>query len=194
MMSALTLDLRSVVQLTEAAFVNLCAANPEAKLERTAIGELVVMSPTGGETGRRNLSLSMQLGIWNQKAGLGVAFDSSTMFQLPSGAFRSPDAAWVALSRWDALTPEEREGFVPLCPDFVVELRSPSDSLKALQAKMAEYISNGARLGWLIDPKTKQVEIYRPEMPAEVLMTPQTLLGNPVLQGFQLDLSSILPR
>ncbi|MDA0268978.1 MAG: Uma2 family endonuclease [Cyanobacteria bacterium] len=193
-MSALTLDLRSVVQLTEAAFVNLCAANPEAKLERTATGELVIMSPTGGETGRRNLSLSMQLGLWNQRTGLGVAFDSSTMFQLPSGAFLSPDAAWVELSRWDALTPEEREGFVPLCPDFVVELRSPSDALKALQNKMAEYRENGTRLGWLIDPKTKQVEIYRPAMPVEVLMTPRTLSGNPVLPDFPLDLSAIFPR
>jgi Uma2 family endonuclease len=191
-MSALTLDLRSVVQLTEAAFVNLCAANPEAKLERTATGELVIMSPTGGETGRRNLSLSMQLGLWNQRTGLGVAFDSSTMFQLPSGAFRSPDAAWVELSRWEALTPEEREGFVPLCPDFVVELRSPSDALKALQNKMAEYRDNGARLGWLIDPKTKQVEVYKLGTSVDVLQSPNMLSGQPFLPGFQIDLSAIM--
>ncbi|MGD1930768.1 MAG: Uma2 family endonuclease [Leptolyngbyaceae cyanobacterium] len=136
-MTALTLNLHPVAQLTQDAFKSLCEANLEARLERTATGELVIMSPTSGETGRRNLNILMQLGVWNQQTGLGVAFDSSTMFQLPNGAFRSPDAAWVELSRWEALTLEERESFCPLCPDFVVELRSPSDSLKPLREKRA---------------------------------------------------------
>ena len=136
-MTALTLNLHPVAQLTQDAFKSLCEANPEARVERTATGELVIMSPTSGETGRRNLNILMQLGVWNQQTGLGVAFDSSTMFQLPNGAFRSPDAAWVELSRWEALTLEERESFCPLCPDFVVELRSPSDSLKPLREKRA---------------------------------------------------------
>jgi len=190
-MTALTLNLHPVAQLTEAAFKALCASNPDAKLERTATGELVIMSPTGGETGRRNLNISMQLGLWNEQAGLGVAFDSSTMFQLPNGAFRSPDAAWVKLSRWEVLTDEEREGFCPLCPDFVIELRSPSDSLKTLRDKMTEYIDNGTQLGWLIDPKSKQVEIYRSDISPENLTAPQMLLGDPDLPGFQLNLSPI---
>ncbi|MEM1281431.1 MAG: Uma2 family endonuclease [Cyanobacteria bacterium P01_H01_bin.152] len=191
-MTALTLNLRPVAQLTEEAFKALCAANPDAKLERAATGELIIMSPTGGETGRRNLNISMQLGLWNQQVGLGVAFDSSTMFQLPNGAFRSPDAAWVELSHWETLTPEEREGFCPLCPDFVVELRSPSDSLKTLREKMTEYIDNGARLGWLIDPKTKQVEIYGPGTSPKILESPQTVCNDSVLPNFQLKLNTIL--
>lgn len=190
-MSNLTLDLRSIALLTREAFISLCSANPEAKLERTATGELVIMSPTGGETGRRNLNISMQLGLWNEQTGLGVAFDSSTMFQLPNGAFRSPDAAWVELSRWQALTPEEREGFCPLCPDFVIELRSPSDSLKTLRDKMTEYIDNGTKLGWLIDPKSKKVEIYRPDSSPEILNAPSMLAGEPVLSDFQFHLTSI---
>lgn len=179
-------------QLTEDTFKSLCAANPEAKLERTAAGELVILSPTGGEAGRRNLNISMQLGLWNEQTGLGVACDSSTMFQLPNGAFRSPDAAWVELSRWEALTPDEREGFCSLCPDFVVELRSPSDTLKTFREKMNEYIDNGARLGWLIDPKTKQVEIYYPSTSPKILDSPQTVSDDSVLPNFQLKLSLIL--
>ncbi|MEM0981220.1 MAG: Uma2 family endonuclease [Cyanobacteria bacterium P01_H01_bin.58] len=191
-MTALTLNLHPVAQLTEKAFKALCAANPDAKLERAATGELIIMSPTGGETGRRNLNISMQLGLWNQQVGLGVAFDSSTMFQLPNGAFRSPDAAWIELSRWETLTPEEREGFCPLCPDFVIELRSPSDSLKTLREKMNEYIDNGTQLGWLIDPKTKQVEIYGPGTSPQILDSPQTVYNDSVLPNFQLKLNTIL--
>lgn len=191
-MTALTLNLNPVAQLTEEAFKTLCAANPDAKLERAATGELIIMSPTGGETGRRNLNISMQLGLWNQQTVLGVAFDSSTMFQLPNSAFRSPDTAWVELSRWEALTPEEREGFCPLCPDFVVELRSPSDSLKTLRDKMTEYTDNGTQLGWLIDPKTKQVAIYRSDTSPVVLDSPQMLLGESVLLNFQLNLGTLL--
>lgn len=190
-MTAQILDLRPVAQLTVEAFMALCVANPDAKLERTASGELVIMPPTGGETGRRNLNIAMQLGFWNQQTGLGVAFDSSTMFQLPTGALRSPDAAWVQLSRWEALTPEEREGFCPLCPDFVIELRSPSDSLQSLRNKMTEYIANGTQLGWLIDPKTKKVDIYRPNASPEILNTPKMVAGESVLPDFLLNLSPV---
>ncbi|MBV8884033.1 MAG: Uma2 family endonuclease [Chroococcidiopsidaceae cyanobacterium CP_BM_RX_35] len=191
-MTALTLNLDAIVQLTDDAFYALCRANPEIKFERTVKGELIVMPPTGGETGRRNIDLSMQLGIWSKQTQLGVAFDSSTMFQLPNGAYRSPDAAWIMLERWEALSLKEREVFPPICPDFVVELRSPSDSLKALQNKMQEYVDNGARLGWLLDPQEQLVEVYRRGQEKEVLSSPTNLSGEEVLPGFVLDLRGIL--
>lgn len=150
------------------AFYALCRANPEVKLERTSVGELIVMPPTGGETGRRNSELTFQLQAWNRQNELGVTFDSSTMFQLPNGAYRSPDAAWILWERWEALTPEQRETFPP-CPDFVVELRSPTDSLKAVQDKIQEYMDNGSRKVWLINPKGQQVEIYHSCQEKEVL-------------------------
>ncbi|MBV8883553.1 MAG: Uma2 family endonuclease [Chroococcidiopsidaceae cyanobacterium CP_BM_RX_35] len=191
-MIALTLNLDTIVQLTDDAFYALCRANPEIKFERTSVGELLVMPPTGGETGRRNSELTFQLQAWNRQYQLGVAFDSSTMFQLANGAYRSPDAAWIVLERWEALSPKEREAFPPICPDFVVELRSPSDSLKTLQNKMQEYIDNGAHLGWLLDPQTKQVEIYRQGQDKEVLSAPTSLSGEDILPGFVLDLRGIL--
>ena len=191
-MTALTLNLDAIVQLTDDAFYALCGANPAIKFERTAKGELIVMPPTGGETGRRNLDLSMQLGSWNKQTQLGVAFDSSTMFQLPNGAYRSPDAAWIVLEQWEALSLKEREVFPPICPNFVVELRSPSDSLKILQSKMQEYMDNGARLGWLLNPQDEQVEIYRQGQDKEVLSSPTNLSGEEVLPGFVLDLRGIL--
>lgn len=190
-MTALTLNLDPVIQLTNQQFYQLCQVNPEIKFERTAKGALIVMPPTGGGTGNRNIKLSAQLEIWTEQDGSGVAFDSSTMFQLPNGAHRSPDAAWISLSRWETLTPEDQETFPLLCPDFVVELRSPSDSLRSLQAKMQEYLENGARLGWLIDPKAKQVEIYRPGQAVEVLESPVALSGEEVLPGFGLELGQI---
>jgi Uma2 family endonuclease len=159
-MTTITLNLEPVLKLTEAAFHTLCQTNPEAKLERSSTGELIVTSPTGGETGDQNRRVTQNLGNWTDADRSGLAFDSSTMFQLPNGAYRSPDAAWISLERWEQLTPEERKSFPPLCPDFVIELHSPSDSLKSIQDKMQEYISNGARLGWLINPQKKQVEIY----------------------------------
>ncbi len=191
-MTAITLNLQPLLSLTPDQFYALCQANPDTKLERTAAGELVVMSPTGGESGSRNRKLTQRLGNWSDQDGTGEAFDSSTMFQLPNGAFRSPDAAWIALSRWNALTPEERRTFPPLCPDFVVELRSESDSLSSLQAKMQEYIANGARLGWLLNPQGQQVEIYQPGQPKQVLTAPTQLSGEAVLPGFVLDLQGIL--
>lgn len=191
-MTAVTLDLTSIVQLTDDAFYALCRANPEVKFERTAQGKLIVMPPTGGETGNRNIKLSARLENWAEQDGSGIAFDSSTMFQLPNDAYRSPDAAWIQLARWEALTLEEREAFPPICPDFVVELRSPSDSLKTVQDKMQEYMDNGARLGWLIDPKSQQVEIYRQGEEKEILRSPTSLSGEKVLSGFVLDLNRIL--
>ena len=191
-MTAFTLNLEPLVTLTDDAFSALCRANPEVKFERTTKGELIVMPPTGGETGRRNSELTFQLQGWSHQNELGVVFDSSTMFQLPNGAYRSPDAAWIPLERWEALTPEGREAFPQICPDFVVELRSSNDSLKAAQNKLQEYMDNGARLGWLINPKNHQVEIYRQGQEKEILQAPTHLSGEQVLPEFALHLKGIL--
>ena len=180
------------LQVTPEQFAALAAANRELHLERTATGKLIVNPPTGGNTGHRNLSISTQLGNWFEANDtLGRAFDSSTGFELPNGANRSPDAAWVSQARWDALTPEQQDSFIPLCPDFVVELRSKNDTLKDLRGKMEEYRENGAKLGWLIDPKHKRVEIYRPGQAVEVLEHPSDLSGETVLPGFSLSLKRI---
>jgi len=165
----IALNLRPTLQLTDAAFAQLCASNPDLRLERTAQGELIAMAPAGSDSGRQNSTLSGQLWYWNHQTRLGVTFDSSAGFTLPNSAIRSPDAAWIAQSRWDALTPEQRRTFAPICPDFVIELNSPSDTLPPLQAKLTEYIANGAQLGWLIDPETQQVHCYRPNHPPEIL-------------------------
>lgn len=180
------------VDLTDEQFFQLCQKNRDYRFERTAGGELIIMSPTGGDTGNRNIELAYQLQAWSRQNKLGKAFDSSTGFKLPNGAERSPDASWITIERWNTLTPEQREKFIPLCPDFVVELRSPSDSLKKLQEKMQEYIENGVKLGWLIEKKQQQVEIYRPEQPVEILRSPKTLSGENVLPEFLLDLKDIL--
>jgi Uma2 family endonuclease len=169
----------------------MVAANKDLRLELSAQGELSIMSPTGGETGDRNLELGGQVWFWNRQNGLGKAFDSSTGFKLPNGATRSPDVSWIKIARWNALTPEQRKRFLPLCPDFVIELVSESDDLADTQAKMREYIANGLRLGWLINPKNKQVEIYRPNQEIEVLQSPANLSGENVLPGFILDLQPI---
>ncbi|MBF2079374.1 MAG: Uma2 family endonuclease [Synechococcales cyanobacterium T60_A2020_003] len=187
-MTAYTIDLSPILTLTADQFDRLCEANPDVKFERTPAGELVIMSPTGGETGKTNAELIIDFGIWNRQAKLGIVFDSSTCFRIPGGGDRSPDVAWVEKSRWDALTPDERRKFPPLCPDFVLELRSPSDNLKTVQAKMQEYQTSGVRLGWLINPEDGQVEIYRPNQPVEVLQTPSELSGESVLPGFTLTL------
>ena len=150
------------------------------------------MPPTGGGTGKRNSELNIQLGLWNRETKLGFVFDSSTGFKLPNGATRSPDAAWVKRDRWDSLTLEQQEQFPPLCPDFVVELQSPSDALADARLKMQEYLENGVQLGWLIAPKIRQVEIYRPNRELEILQSPATLSGEEVLAGFVLDLTEIL--
>jgi Uma2 family endonuclease len=191
-MTAITISFKNLFDLTDEAFYELCRANPDVKFERTAIGELVVMSPTGGETGDRNRRLTQRLGNWTDEDNTGLSFDSSTGFKLPNGAERSPDASWVRGDRWEALTPEQRRKFPPLAPDFVVELRSTSDDLEPLQQKMQEYIENGVQLGWLINPQDQQVEIYRPGQAVEILQSPQSLSGEDVLPGFTLDLSRIL--
>lgn len=160
-------------------------------MERTAQGELIVMPPTGSEGGSRNAETSADIVIWNRRTKLGVVFDSSSGFRLPNGATRSPDTAWVAQSRWESLTPAQRKDYAPLCPDFVLERASDSDSITVLRAKMQEYIENGARLGWLIDPRSRQVEIYRPDQPVEQLDNPSTLSGETVLPGFTLSLSTV---
>ena len=182
-----------LLQVTPEQFAILAIVNRDLRLERTATGELIVTPPAGGESGKRNLNLTGQLHSWYEKhEELGEAFDSSTGFTLPNGAILSPDASWVARDRWDALTKNEQIGFVPLCPDFVVELRSSSDSLPTLKKKMQEYMDNGATLGWLIDPQNNRVEIYRQNKPVEILESPTTLSGDEVMPGFILDLKRVI--
>ena len=178
--------------VTQEQFAAIAAANRDLRLERTAQGELIVNPPTGWETGERNRSLTGQLDRWyEENEDLGKAFDSSTGFILPNGATRSPDASWVSRERWQALTPEQKGTFANICPDFVVELRSSSDTLKSLQDKMREYIDNGAKLGWLLDPQHRRVEIYRPGQDVEVLENPAELSGEAVLPGFVLNLRRV---
>jgi Uma2 family endonuclease len=191
-MIPITLNLEPVVKLTHQEFYQLCVANPDAKLELTSSGELVVMSPTGGVSGNRNNKLTQRVGNWTDEDGTGIAFDSSTMFKLPNGAFRSPDAAWISLARWNQLSLDEQESFPPICPDFVVELRSKTDTLKSIQDKMQEYLDNGTRLGFLLNPQGKQVEIYRQGQVKEVVNAPGDVSGEEVLMGFVLRLDGIL--
>ena len=190
-MTPLPIAIPSSFKVTYEQFQQLAAANRDLQLERTANGELIVMAPTGGRTGNRNFDIEGQLWFWNRQTKLGKGFNSSTGFHLPNGAFRSPDAAWVLKERWEALTPEEQEGFVPLCPDFVVELRSKSDNMEPLRKKMREYKDNKARLGWLIDKKNRKVEVYRQGRDVEVLDNPTTVSGEDVLPGFILDLTEV---
>jgi Uma2 family endonuclease len=187
----ITLNLQPHLQLTNETFEQLCRNNPDLRLERTAQGKLVAMSPTGSESGRQNLGLSAQLWVWNQQTGLGVAFDSSTGFTLPNGAIRAPDAAWIEKQRWERLSRQQRRRFAPICPDFVVELLSPTDALETLQIKLQEYMDNGAKLGWLIDPDTRQVYIYRPQTPVEILDQPTSLSGETILPNFEINLELI---
>ena len=177
--------------ITDEQFYDLCQDNRDLRFERNAKGDLVIMPPTGGETGNRNIEISYQIQSWSRSNKSGIAFDSSTGFKLPNGADRSPDAAWIPLEKWKNLTEKERQRFVPLCPDFVIELRSKTDSLKSLQDKMKEYIENGTRLGWLINCQDRQVEIYRQGKEVEILDYPQTLSGENVLLGFVLDLQFV---
>jgi Uma2 family endonuclease len=190
-MNALTVNLKSLIEMTDEHFFQLCQNNRELRFERNANGELIIMPPTGGETGNKNARITQQVMNWTDVDGTGIAFDSSTCFKLPNGADRSPDASWVKLERWNALTDEEKQKFPPLCPDFVIELLSPSDSLKTTQEKMEEYIDNGLCLGILINRKFRQVEIYRQGKEVEVLDSPTTVSGEDVLKGFVLNLGMI---
>lgn len=187
----LVLRMRPAIDMTDDQFFEFCQINRDLRIERTAQGDILIMTPTGGATGARNLRITLRLGLWTIQDGRGVAFDSSTGFILPNGATRSPDGAWVRRSRLAALTPEQKEKFLPLCPDFVIELRSPSDPLAMLKEKMQEYTANGAQLGWLIDPTSQRVYVYRPAAEVECLENPATVSGDPTLPGFVLTLPEI---
>ena len=190
-MNTVLVQLNPDTQLTDRQFQQLCQDNRNLNFERSAQGDLIIMSPTGGSTGNRNGRLNQQLFNWSDRFISGIAFDSSTGFKLPNGADRSPDAAWVTNDRWNTLTIDEQNRFIPLCPDFVVELMSPSDSRSVLQAKMQEYQDNGVRLGFLIDRTIKQIEIYRIGKTMEVVDRPTTLSGEDVLVGFELNMNLI---
>jgi Uma2 family endonuclease len=190
-MTAVTLNLDALTTLTPDQFWALSLTNRDVRLELTAQGKLIVMPPTGWESGKRNSNANADLVFWNRRAGLGVVFDSSTGFILPNGAIRSPDAAWVKQDRMDALNPKP-EGFLPFAPDFAIELRSATDSARDIREKMKEYRDNGVRLGWFLNPQAKEVEIYRLGQEVEVLKAPASLSGEDVLPGFVLDLKGIL--
>ncbi|MGD2116050.1 MAG: Uma2 family endonuclease [Acidobacteriota bacterium] len=185
------LELGEALELSDAELLELCGRNPELRIERSAEGDLEVMTPSGSESAHRNAEVLTALMIWAKQDGTGEVFDSSGGFSLPDGAVRAPDASWVLRSRLDALPAGARKGFLPLCPDFVVEVRSPSDTLPLLRAKMDELRANGARLGWLIDPEERTVEIYRPGSEPEHLRAPDSIRGDPELPGFELDLRPV---
>jgi len=188
-MNTTILKLEPAIALSENQFFTLCQQNPDLKIERSGQGELIIMPPTGGETGRKNATLIARLVMWNETDNLGVVFDSSTCFRLPKGGDRSPDVSWLKKERWDSLTPEQQRKFPPLCPDFVLELLSPSDNLSFTQAKMQEYQANGVQLAWLLNPHDQQVEIYRLGCPVEILFRPRELSGENVLPDFVLNLA-----
>lgn len=190
-MNPIILDLQPFLCLTDDQYYELCQKHPNLKLERNRADQLIIMPPTGGETGRKNADLISQLVVWNKQKKLGVVFDSSTEFKLPLGGDRSPDAAWIKLERWRSLSNEAKKKFPPLCPDFIIELRSESDSLTDFRAKMQEYLENGMALGWLIDPQTQQVEIYQQNQDVETINSPQTLSGEEILPEFILDFTDI---
>jgi Uma2 family endonuclease len=187
----IVLQMRPVFEMTDEQFFEFCQLNRDYRIERTANGEMMIMSPTGSETGNRNFKLSQQLANWTDKDGTGIGFDSSSGFKLPNGADRSPDAAWMTLEKWNAIPANLQMRFAPVCPDFVVEIRSPSDRLKPLQDKLQEYIENGASLGWLIDRKNRNVYVYRPQAECECLENPAIVSGEPVLSGFVMNMEKI---
>lgn len=180
-----------VGKLSDEQFEKICSKNRDFRIEQTAEGELILMPPTLPDSGWRNNELATDVTNWNRKTKTGIVFDSSTYFTLPNGARRSPDVTWMRREKWDSLTPQQRKTVSRIVPDFVIELRSSTDSLKSLQAKMHEYIENGVRLGWLIDPKTRKVYIYRAKNEVEVLQNPEKLSGEDVLVGFELNVQEI---
>ena len=190
-MNALTISIDSVIDLNDEQFFQLCRKNSDLRFERNAQGDITIMAPAGSETSARNSDINADLVFWNRRTKLGIVFDSSGGFKLPNGSDRSPDASWVLMERWEALTSEQRSRFAPICPDFVMELMSPSDNLKVTQAKMQEYQDNGARLGWLINRKDREVEVYWIGKPKEVLQNPISLSGEDVLPDFVLSLAEI---
>ena len=186
----LVLQMPETWDMNAESFFDFCQLNSHLRIERNATGKLIIMSPTGSETGNRNAKLMQQLSNWTDQDASGIEFDSSAGFVLPNGATRSPDASWIKLTEWNSLSAEQQAKFAPICPNFVVELKSPSDSLEVLQDKMQEYIDNGASLGWLIDRPSRKVYIYTPDK-VECLNNPQTVSGDPLLSGFVLTLSTI---
>ena len=189
--SALVLRLQPAIDLTREQFFHFCQLNSEARIELTADGEIAIMPPTDGETGARNMRVGAQVARWADEDGSGVVFDSSTGFELLNGAVRSPDVAWVANARLARLSMEEKRRFLPLCPDFVIELCSPTDSVAEVQQKMAEYRANGARLGWLLDLDRRRVAVYCADGRVEWLERPISIAGDPVLPGFILSSAAI---
>jgi len=187
----LKLQMSPAIDMTDEQFFAFCQQNRDYRIERNATGEITIMPPTGSETGNRNFDLIVQLGIWTRQNGTGIGFDSSAGFTLPNGAMKSSDAAWIKLEKWHTLTPEQQQKFAPICPDFIIELRSPSDNLQPLKDKLQEYIDNGVSLGWLIDRKNRKVYIYRPNSEVECLDKPATLSGESILPEFVLQLSTI---
>lgn len=190
-MNTRLINLPETLTITQEQFKKIATANRDLRLEKNAQGQLIIMPPTGGSTGKRNFYLAGQLFVWNERSQLGVAFDSSTAFHLPNGANRSPDVAWIRKEKWEQLTPDQQDDFAPICPDFVIELRSKTDSLKPLREKMQEYVENGLKLGWLIDPKGKTVEIYRRNREVEILKHPISLSGENILPHFVMDLQKV---
>jgi Uma2 family endonuclease len=187
----LKLQMSPAIDMTDEQFFAFCQQNRDYRIERNATGEITIMPPTGSETGNRNFDLIVQLGIWTRQNGTGIGFDSSAGFTLPNGAMKSSDAAWIKLEKWHSLTPEQQQKFAPICPDFIIELRFPSDNLQPLKDKLQEYIDNGVSLGWLIDRKNRKVYIYRPNSEVECLDNPATLSGESILPEFVLQLSTI---
>ncbi|MBD2727489.1 Uma2 family endonuclease [Nostoc sp. FACHB-892] len=190
--SPLVLQIPSSMQMTDEQFFEFCQVNRDLRIERNKFGELVIMPPTGSETGNREGNIFGPLWVWSEQDGTGITFSSSTGFKLSTGAERSPDASWIKLERWNALSPEQQRKFAPICPDFVVELKSPSDNLQTLKEKMEEYMNEpGIQLGWLIDRKQRKVYIYRPGLPEECLDNPASVSGELVLPGFILNMSKV---
>jgi Uma2 family endonuclease len=189
--SPIIVHLWPVIDLSDDQLYDFSQINRDLQIERNAQGELIIMPPTGGETGNRNAEITMQLRLWAKRDGTGTTFDSSTGFRLPNGAVRSPDAAWISYSRLNSLTADQKKRFIPLCPDFVIELRSPTDNLNDLQDKMREYMENGAQLGCLLDTEHRRIYLYRADEPMQELVNPQTLSADPVLSGFELNLNEI---
>ena len=187
----MTINLPAIAPMTHEQFYEFCLANRDLRIERTASGEVVIMPPAFSDTGNRNFNIAAQLWNWTEEDGTGIGFDSSAGFTLPNGATRSPDASWIRLERWNGLAEEQKASFAPICPDFVIELRSSSDTLISLQDKMQEYIANGVLLGWLIDRKNRTVHHYRPNREAEILDDPETVSGDPELPGFVMRMAKI---
>jgi Uma2 family endonuclease len=185
------IDLPWIVPMTEEQFYEFCLANRDLRIERNSSGEVIVMPPAFSDTGNRNFNIAAQLWNWTERDGTGLGFDSSAGFTLPNGATRSPDAAWIKLVRWNELTEKQKASFAPICPDFVIELRSKSDTVASLQKKMEEYLANGTVLGWLIDRQNHQVQIYRPDQEPVILYDPKVVIGDPELSGFELVMAKI---